>query len=156
MLPLRSCGRHQIPRGGSVEIDTGNTAWLLASSALVLLMTPGLALFYGGLNRSKSVLNMMMMSFSCIGLISVLWLLYGFSWAFGTNPGSGANNIIGNWTQYLGNKTFTAEIWGVSSSAPDGVGIPTYVVLAFQMMFAIITVALISGSISDRTKFSGW
>jgi len=138
------------------KLDTGNTAWLLASSALVLLMTPGLALFYGGLNRSKSVLNMMMMSFSCIGLISVLWLLYGFSWAFGTNPGSGANNIIGNWTQYLGNKTFTAEIWGVSSSAPDGVGIPTYVVLAFQMMFAIITVALISGSISDRTKFSGW
>ena len=65
------------------KLDTGNTAWLLASSALVLLMTPGLALFYGGLNRVKGALNMMMMSFSCIGLVSVLWLLYGFSFAFG-------------------------------------------------------------------------
>jgi Amt family ammonium transporter len=134
-------------------IDTGNTAWLLASTALVLLMTPGLALFYGGLNRSKSVLNMMMMSFSCIGLISVLWIAYGFSFAFGTNSSSGANNIIGSWTQYLGSKNFVTEIWTVGGQP---IGIPTYVVLAFQMMFAIITVALISGSISDRTKFSGW
>ena len=61
-----------------MHVDTGNTAWLLLSSALVLLMTPGLALFYGGLNRTKGMLNMMMMSFSCIGLISVLWALYGF------------------------------------------------------------------------------
>ena len=137
-------------------LDTGNTAWLLASSALVLLMTPGLAMFYGGLNRSKGVLNMMMMSFSCIGLISVLWLLYGFSLSFGTNTSSSTNNVIGSFTQYLGNKTFVSEIWGVTKDAPNGVGIPTYVVLAFQMMFAIITVALISGSISDRTKFAGW
>ena len=130
-------------------LDTGNTAWLLASSALVLLMTPGLAFFYGGLNRSKSVLNMMMMSFSCIGLVSVLWLIYGFSFAFGTNSNANVNNVIGSWTQYLGNKTFSTELWGTT-------GIPTYVVLAFQMMFAIITVALISGAISDRAKFGGW
>jgi len=134
-------------------LDTGNTSWLLVSTALVLLMTPGLAMFYGGLNRSKSVLNMMMMSFSCIGLISVLWIAYGFSFAFGTNSSSGANNIIGSWTQYLGSKNFVTEIWTVGGQP---IGIPTYVVLAFQMMFAIITVALISGSISDRTKFSGW
>ncbi|HEV8172202.1 MAG TPA: ammonia channel protein, partial [Actinoplanes sp.] len=76
-----------------MEINTGNTAWLLVSSALVLLMTPGLALFYGGLNRSKGTLNMMMMSFSCIGLISVLWALYGFTLAFGTNSSSGLNNF---------------------------------------------------------------
>jgi ammonium transporter, Amt family len=138
------------------KLDSGNTAWLLASSALVLIMTPGLALFYGGLNRAKSVLNMMMMSFFCIGLISVLWLLYGFSLSFGTNSSGGANHIIGSFTQYLGTKTFISEIWGVSATAPNGVGIPTYVVLAFQMMFAIITVALISGSISDRAKFAGW
>jgi ammonium transporter, Amt family len=137
-------------------IDTGNTAWLLASTALVLLMTPGLALFYGGLNRSKSVLNMMMMSFSCIGLISVLWLVYGFSISFGTNDSAGLNNILGSFTQYLGNKTFISELWLSTSDNPSGIGIPTYVVLAFQMMFAIITVALISGSISDRAKFSGW
>src|SRR5215467_10442621 len=133
-------------------LNAGNTAWLLVSSALVLLMTPGLALFYGGLNRSKSVLNMMMMSFSCIGLVSVLWIIYGFSFAFGTNGNSG-NNIIGSFTQYLGTKNFVSEIWVVGGSP---IGIPTYVVLAFQMMFAIITVALISGSISDRAKFSGW
>jgi len=133
-------------------LDTGNTAWLLASTALVLLMTPGLALFYGGLNRSKSVLNMMMMSFSCIGLISILWIVYGFSFAFGTNGNGTANDFIGSF-QYLGTKNFVNEIWAVGGSP---IGIPTYVVLAFQMMFAIITVALISGSISDRAKFSGW
>src|SRR5215475_4776458 len=134
-------------------VDTGNTAWLLASSALVLLMTPGLALFYGGLNRSKSVLNMMMMSFSCIGLVSVLWIIYGFSFAFGTNGNAGAINVIGSFTQYLGTKNFVTEIWTVGGSP---IGIPTYAVLAFQMMFAIITVALISGSISDRARFAGW
>jgi len=133
-------------------IDTGNTTWLLVSTALVLLMTPGLALFYGGLNRSKSVLNMMMMSFSCIGLISVLWIIYGFSFAFGTNSGSGTNDFIGS-LQYLGTKNFVSEIWTVGGNP---IGVPTYVVLAFQMMFAVITVALISGSISDRTKFAGW
>ena len=137
-----------------MHVDTGNTAWLLLSSALVLLMTPGLALFYGGLNRSKGMLNMMMMSFSCIGLISVLWALYGFTIAFGTNDSSGVNKILGSFTQYLGTGTsFAGEEWQVAGA---GIGIPTYVVMAFQMMFAIITVALISGSLSDRLKFGGW
>lgn len=128
-------------------IDTGNTAWLLVSSAIVLLMTPGLALFYGGLNRAKGVLNMIMMSFSAIGLVSILWLFYGFSAAFGTDQGG----VIGDLGQYLGTKTFMAEtdLWGET-------GIPLYVFMAFQMMFAVITVALISGAISDRAKFSGW
>jgi Amt family ammonium transporter len=137
-----------------VEIDTGNTAWLLLSSALVLLMTPGLALFYGGLNRAKGVLNMMMMSFSAIGLVSVLWVVYGFSLAFGTNSSSGMNNVIGSFTQYLGTETdFINEEWLFLGA---GTGIPTYVFMVFQMMFAIITVALISGAVSDRLKFSGW
>ncbi|MER7456175.1 ammonium transporter [Micromonospora sp. NPDC126480] len=128
-------------------IDTGNTAWLLVSSAIVLLMTPGLALFYGGLNRAKGVLNMIMMSFSAIGLVSILWLFYGFSAAFGDDQGG----VIGDLGQYVGTKTFMAEtdLWGET-------GIPLYVFMAFQMMFAIITVALISGAISDRAKFSGW
>jgi Amt family ammonium transporter len=140
-----------------VEVNTGNTAWLLASSALVLLMTPGLAFFYGGLNRSKGVLNMMMMSFSCIGLVSVLWLIYGFSLAFGTNDSATANDFIGSFTQYLGNKTFVEELWLGADPAGNAItGIPTYVVLAFQMMFAIITVALISGAVADRAKFAGW
>ncbi|MEV0719678.1 ammonium transporter [Asanoa sp. NPDC050611] len=133
-----------------MEIDTGNTAWLLLSSALVLLMTPGLALFYGGLNRSKGVLNMMMMSFSSIGLVSVLWVIYGFTLSFGSNGNSGVNNVLGSFTQYLGTETnFLGDIWGTT-------GIPVYVFLVFQMMFAVITVALISGAASDRMKFSGW
>ncbi|MGW5669180.1 ammonium transporter [Micromonospora sp. NPDC003776] len=129
-----------------MEIDTGNTAWLLVSTALVLLMTPGLALFYGGLNRSKGVLNMMMMSFSSIGLISILWLFYGFTVAFGEG-----GKFWGDLGQYLGTKTFVGEsdLWGET-------GIPLYVFIAFQMMFAVITVALISGALSDRTKFAGW
>ncbi|MFR9777991.1 ammonium transporter [Micromonospora sp. MS34] len=129
-----------------MEIDTGNTAWLLVSTALVLLMTPGLALFYGGLNRSKGMLNMMMMSFSSIGLISILWLFYGFTVAFGEG-----GKLWGDLGQYLGTKTFVGEsdLWGET-------GIPLYVFIAFQMMFAIITVALISGALSDRTKFAGW
>ncbi len=140
------------------SIDAGNTVWLLASSALVLLMTPGLALFYGGLNRAKGVLNMMMMSFSAIGLISVLWLFYGFSIAFGTNSSEGVNKFFGSFTQYLGTKTFLGEgdLWGATAENPSGIGVPLYVFMAFQMMFAVITVALISGAISDRTKFAGW
>jgi Amt family ammonium transporter len=137
-----------------VEVNTGNTAWLLLSSALVLLMTPGLALFYGGLNRSKGTLNMMMMSFSSIGLISVLWVIYGFTLAFGSNESEGANNIIGSFTQYFGTGTsWIGDEWMLGDT---GTGIPTYAFMVFQMMFAIITVALISGSLSDRLKFGGW
>jgi Amt family ammonium transporter len=137
------------------EIDTGNTAWLLVSSALVLLMTPGLALFYGGLNRSKGVLNMMMMSFASIGLVSVLWFFYGFSMAFGSDTAGG---LFGNLADYWGGKTFLAEtdLWGATADNPSGIGIPVYVFMAFQATFAIITVALISGALSDRTKFAGW
>jgi Amt family ammonium transporter len=108
-------------------------------------MTPGLALFYGGLNRSKGVLNMMMMSFSAIGLVSILWLFYGFTVAFGDD----VNGFWGDLGQYFGTKNFVNDIWGET-------GIPLYVFIAFQMMFAIITVALISGAISDRAKFAGW
>jgi len=148
-VALRSDRRETDPEEVSVpdapHIDTGNTAWLLISSALVLLMTPGLALFYGGLNRSKGVLNMMMMSFSAMGLISVLWLGYGFTIAFGDDR----NGVWGDLGQYVGVKTFMTETWGET-------GIPLYVFMAFQMMFAILTVALISGGISDRAKFAGW
>jgi Amt family ammonium transporter len=130
------------------EFNASNTAWLLVSSALVLLMTPGLALFYGGLNRSKGVLNMMMMSFASIGLVSVLWLFYGFSIAFGSDTAGG---LIGSPGDYPGWNTYLAEtdLWGTT-------GIPTYVFMAFQATFAIITVALISGAVSDRMKFAGW
>jgi len=96
----------------------------------------------------------MMMSFSCIGLISVLWALYGFTLAFGTNGSSGVNHVLGSFSQYFGTGTsWIGEEWMVAGA---GTGIPTYVFMVFQMMFAIITVALISGSLSDRLKFGGW
>jgi ammonium transporter, Amt family len=127
-----------------LDIDSGNTAWILTSSALVLLMTPGLALFYGGMVRAKSVLNMMMMSFGALALISVLWVLYGYSFAFGDDVGYG---LLGNPTQYL----------GLSGLMEDtGASLPPMAFVAFQAVFAIITVALISGAIADRAKFSTW
>jgi Amt family ammonium transporter len=122
-------------------MDSGDTAWLLASSALVLLMTPGLAFFYGGMVRAKSVLNMIMMSFACIGIVSILWVLFGYSLAFkGTNP------LIGDFSALGLNGTLKT----LSGTTPE------LVFSAFQLMFAIITPALISGAIADRAKFAGW
>jgi Amt family ammonium transporter len=126
-----------------VKIDSGDTAWLLASSALVLLMTPGLAFFYGGMVRVKSVLNMLMMSFATIALVSVLWVLYGFSLSFAPDAFGG---LIGN-LDYIGLKGTLTATSGT---------LPLLVFSAFQLMFAIITPALISGAIADRAKFGGW
>lgn len=128
-------------------IDTGDTAWMMISAALVLLMIPGLALFYGGMVRSKSVLNMIMMSFSALGLVAVLWILYGFSITFGNSVGDAG--YIGDVTEFLGLTSL------VNTDAVIGT-IPAPVFIAFQGMFAAITVALISGSIADRAKFGSW
>jgi ammonium transporter, Amt family len=140
--------------------NTGDTAWMLASSALVLLMTPGLAFFYGGMVRARSVLNMLMMSISAMGVVTVLWVLYGYSIAFGDDVG----NIMGKPTSFWGLK----GLIGVNAVAADpskGTAatdiplagtLPATVFVAFQLMFAIITVALISGAVSDRLKFGAW
>ena len=135
-----------------LEIDTGTTAWLLASAALVLLMTPGLALFYGGMVRSKSVLNMMMMSFGALASITVIWVLWGYSFAFGDDIGYG---LLGNPTQYLGLHELMGATTEVSFNDQTGT-YPVMAFVAFQAVFAIITVALISGAIADRAKFSTW
>ncbi|MDQ3616030.1 MAG: ammonium transporter [Actinomycetota bacterium] len=127
------------------QLNSGDTAWVLTSAALVLLMTPGLALFYGGMVRSKSVLNMMMMSFGALALISVLWVVYGYSIAFGDDLGLG---LVGDPTQYFGLNGLLAE--------PKGVTLPPMAFVGFQAVFAIITVALISGAIADRAKFGTW
>jgi hypothetical protein len=119
---------------------------MLTSAALVLLMTPGLALFYGGMVRAKSVLNMMMMSFGALALVSVLWVLYGYSVAFG-NDITGVG-LLGNPTEFLGLK-------GLMADDPEAT-YPVMAFVAFQAVFAIITVALISGAIADRAKFSTW
>jgi Amt family ammonium transporter len=139
-------------------VDTGDTAWMLASSALVLLMTPGLAFFYGGMVRSKSVLNMIMMSFGALGVVGVLWVLYGYSVAFGNDVGGG---LLGNPGEFAGLQgtfggTYLATDGGPPVDVPLVGTIPATVFVAFQAMFAIITVALISGAIADRMKFGAW
>ncbi len=125
-------------------LNSGDTAWLLASSALVLLMTPGLAFFYGGMTRSKSVLNMLMMNFATIGIVSVLWVLYGYSLAFAKDVGD--HGFIGGFGK-VGLKDTLISASGTS---------PEMAFASFQLMFAIITPALISGAIADRVKFGGW
>ena len=131
-----------------IVISAGDTAWVLASSALVLLMTPGLAFFYGGMVRAKSALNMMMMSIIALGIVSVLWVIYGFKLTFGYEANSewyGAFSLSG-----LGD--LVNELANNGGVYP----IPLLVFAAFQLMFAVITPALISGAIADRTKFVSW
>ncbi|HET9565879.1 MAG TPA: ammonium transporter [Mycobacterium sp.] len=146
--------------------DTGDTAWMLVSSAMVLLMTPGLAFFYGGMVRAKSVLNMIMMSVSAMGVVTVLWVLYGYSLAFGNDVG----NLFGDPSQFFGLKGLiggnaAAEVIADPSTGAEAAAavdiplvftFPATVFVAFQLMFAIITVALISGAVADRIKFGGW
>ncbi|HWJ53631.1 MAG TPA: ammonia channel protein, partial [Propionibacteriaceae bacterium] len=127
-----------------LELNSGDTAWMLTSAALVLLMTPGLALFYGGMVRAKSVLNMMMMSFGALALVSVLWVLYGYSMSFGNDVGAG---LLGDPLEFLGLKGLMEDTDSTY---------PAMAFVAFQAVFAIITVALISGAIADRAKFSTW
>ena len=136
-----------------LDIDTGTTSWLLASSALVLLMTPGLAFFYGGMVRAKSVLNMMMMSFGALASISVIWVLWGYSMAFGDDIGHG---LLGNPLQYFGLKGLTDTLNTVAVTSTQNGQYPALAFVAFQAVFAIITVALISGAIADRAKFGTW
>ncbi|MBA2554389.1 MAG: ammonium transporter [Geodermatophilaceae bacterium] len=136
-------------------MDTGDTAWVLASAALVLLMTPGLALFYGGMVRAKSVLNMMMMSFGALALISVLWVLYGYSMAFGDDIGGG---IVGSPFEFFGLRGLlgTSGLDGGFAATSLVFTIPSMAFVSFQAVFAIITVALISGAIADRARFGPW
>ena len=115
----------------------GYYAWMLVATAFVLMMTtPALALFYGGMTRAKSVLNMMMMSFVAAGIVGIIWVLWGWSMSFG------------------GDGTFFANpftLFGLKDVAPD-----TYISVMFQLTFAVITAALISGAIADRVKLSAW
>src|SRR5690349_13959507 len=128
-------------------MDQGNTAFILLAAALVLLMTPGLAFFYGGLVKAKSVISMMMMSFGAIGLIGVLWALYGYAIAFPTIEGTASLPWL-----------LDTNAVGLNSllEVPEGAAYPPLAFAAFQATFAIITVALVSGAIADRAKFGSW
>jgi len=127
-------------------MDQGNTAFVLLAAALVLLMTPGLAFFYGGLVKAKSVISMMMMSFGAIGLIGVLWAIYGYAIAF-----PGAEGTVAPWSIDTG-AIFLSNVL----ETPDGAAFPPLAFVAFQATFAIITVALVSGASADRAKFGSW
>lgn len=126
-------------------MDTGDTAFMLIATALVMFMTPGLALFYGGLVRSKNVLGTIMHSFVCLGLISIIWVIYGYSLAFGPDIGG----VIGN-LDWINLKNVGL------STGPYSATIPHLLFCAFQLMFAIITPALIIGAFAERMKFSAF
>jgi len=127
-----------------MSINTGDTAWLLVSTALVMLMTPALALFYGGMVRRKNVISTIMMSFAILALVSILWVLYAYSLSFGTDKGG----VIGglNWLGLMG--------VGQEPSSVYATTVPHLAFMMFQATFAIITVALITGAVVERIKFS--
>ncbi|HMK34309.1 MAG TPA: ammonium transporter [Desulfomonilaceae bacterium] len=125
-------------------MNGADTAFVMICSALVLVMTPGLAIFYGGLTHSKNVLSTMMHSFFLMGLASVIWLVYGYSLSFGPDVGG----VIGNLSYFMGN--------GVGAAVKEGLTIPHSVFMMFQAMFVIITPALISGAFAERMKFSSF
>ena len=127
-----------------MRIDTGDTTWMLVSTALVMLMTPGLALFYGGMVRQKNVLGTIMQSFVALGLVTVQWVLIGYSLAFGPD----IHGLIGN-LQWFG-----LQGVGMEPNPAYAATIPHQAFMMFQMMFAIITPALISGAFAERFKFS--
>ena len=132
-------------------MDSGDTAWLLTSSALVLFMTPGLALFYGGMVRGKNVLAMLMKNYVAMGIVTITWIVIGYSLAFSGDVG----RVIGNLDLFgLGELGFGDEL-GLGN-AIHGYTIPDSAFMVFQMMFAIITPALISGAVAERMKFSAW
>ncbi len=125
-------------------MDTGDTAFMLMATAMVMLMTPGLALFYGGMVRSKNVLSTLLQGFICLGVVTIIWVLYGYSMAFGTD----VNGLIGGMDFLL--------LRGVGAEPMEGSTIPHLVFCAFQLMFAVITPALITGAFAERIKFSAF
>src|SRR5499425_2974978 len=149
-LVLLSAAAARAEEAAAPTIDSGDTAWVLTAAALVLMMTlPGLALFYGGLVRAKNVLNVLMQCVLSAGIIGVLWILVGYSLAFGTG-----NSFIGDFSK-IGLAGVTLDSVTANFASPPR-NIPEYVFIMFQAMFAIITPALILGAIAERMKFSVW
>jgi Amt family ammonium transporter len=148
-VPVSQWGTAAHPDASVASIAGGDTAWILTSTALVLLMTPGLALFYGGMVRSKNVLSVLMQSFVACGLITVQWVVYGYSLAFGPD--------FHNW-HFVGDLSwlFLHHVSAFRGYYPYGTTVPHQLYCMFQLMFAIITPALISGAIVERMKFKAY
>ena len=145
LLVLLLAGTKGLYAADDTAIDSGATAWMLTSTALVLLMIPGLAMFYGGLVRTKNVLGTMMHSFVAMGIISILWVAVGYSMSFGSN-------VFGGWFGWNPDYFF---LKGIDTNIMDA-GIPEYVFSMFQGKFAIITPALIAGAIAERVSFKSY
>ncbi len=145
LLILLTCGVTGLNAAEGTPVDTGATAWMLTSTALVLLMIPGLAMFYGGLVRSKNVLGTIMHSYVAMGIISVLWIIVGYSMCFG-------GNILGGWFGWNPDYFF---LKGIDTNILDA-GVPEYVFSMFQGKFAIITPALIAGAFAERVSFKAY
>ncbi|MDQ1674181.1 MAG: ammonium transporter, Amt family, partial [Frankiaceae bacterium] len=134
-----------------MRYDSGDTAWLLICTALVLFMTPGLAFFYGGMVRSKNVLTMLMQNVVCIAVVSVTWGAVGFSLAFGPDAGGG---LVGT-LRHVGLAHLDGSANGTVAGF-EGLTVPPLIFAAFQCMFAVITAALITGAVADRVRFGGF
>lgn len=149
-LSMVSVGAHAAD--GAPALDTGNTAWIITATILVLLMSiPGIALFYGGLVRQKNVLSLIMQTLFIVGVVSIIWVVFGYSWAFGTGfaeSGNPLGALIGGFDKCFLN--------GITVDSVESSGIPTYTWVMFQCMFALITPALILGAFAERIKFKGY
>jgi Amt family ammonium transporter len=132
-----------------MAIDSGATAWILASTALVMIMTPGVGFFYGGLVRRKNLISMITLSFVAFALVSIQWVLIGYSLAFGNDPANPLNGFIGN-LQYLGLNTVGAD------PGPYSTAIPGLLYMVFQLVFATVTMAIVTSGIAERVKFSAY
>lgn len=142
-----TCGNNITSTPVNPDINTGDTAWMLTSAAFVLIMTPGLAFFYGGMVRKKNVISTMLQSFICMAVISVIWVLFGFSLAFGDS----VNGIIGNpKTFFLMKGVLDGKPWAMAPT------IPLAIFAFFQLKFAIITPALITGAFAERIRFTSY
>ena len=144
-LVLLFFGAGKILASDGNGVDTGTTAWMLTSTALVLLMIPGLAMFYGGLVRTKNVLGTMMHSFAAMGIMAVLWVAIGYAMSFGSN-------VLGGWIGWNSDYFF---LKGIDETIMDA-GVPEYVFSMFQGKFAMITPALIAGAFAERVTFKGY
>ena len=146
------------PKNVDPVLNTGDTAWMLAAAALVLLMTPGLGFFYGGMVRSKNILSTLMHSYVAMGIVAVQWAVIGYSLAFGPDAFMG---LLGNTSKMMLHGLITFKdgnpVYALFQNVATEPGsIPEYVFSLYQCMFAIITVALVSGALAERIKFSAW